>query len=588
MAGNSSFVELGKCLAAAAVLWVALAPLPAGAQILDPQRSVPEPPARPKAPPPDIESRLEQEQQEAFSDGRWGTSGRPSEPLDFSPGSPSAAPTAQFVAGQETLGAWDTATEDEAAEEEPADVIGQEVARLKRTLPVQDGDAVPVGEPLALPDGAIDLAESYPLASEVETPPGLRNPLDIAAFSGVDAGFDPLLLEAVETNPIFSGRAVTLGVDPFLPIGTRIGSFILFNTIEADGDYNSNVFASPEALGDYSLEVRPAARLVSNWSTHAVEVRASGDLSFHDRFPSEDDRAYLVEGLGRLDITRRTNLQGYIGHEEAQESRSAINAISAGTRPDIVVNRGRAAFNHRFNRLTVQLRGAIVDTRYGNDILGGVTQSNADRDYTLYEEAVRPQWEFKPTLYAFTDVAVNQREYSIPAFTDGILRSSTGQRYRVGVAFGNTGAFLRGDVSLGYGRQTPDSPELPIIDGLLIDGNLTWIITPLTQLLLTATSEVAETTTAGSGGVFERTYAAVLSHNFSTRLVGNAGVGYFTRNFVGADLFENQFTAATGLEYYLNRNAVLFGRYEHTAFNTDSFNGNYTAEEVQLGVRLRQ
>ena len=42
-----------------------------------------------------------------------------------------------------------------------------------------------------------------------------------------------------------------------------------------------------------------------------------------------------------------------------------------------------------------------------------------------------------------------------------------------------------------------------------------------------------------------------------------------------------------GLEYFLNRNAVLFGRYQHTAFNTTSFDGNWTGEEVQLGVRLR-
>jgi hypothetical protein len=569
------------------VLWLALAPIPAAAQILDPQRAAPQRPTARPAPPPDIENRLEQEQQEAFSNGSWSTTPRKApEPFALAPESLTTAPTTAFVAGQETLGAWDTATEDVTAEE-PADIVAQEAALLKKTLPPQDGDPVLIGEPLAQPEGVIDLAQSAELTNEQSVFPSLRNPVNIQAFSGADAGFDPLLLEAAETSPIFSGRIGGIGIDPFLPIGTRIGSFTLFSTVEADGDYNSNVFDSPEALGDYALEVRPAARLVSNWSTHAVEVRASGDLSFHDRYPSEDDRAYLVEGLGRLDITRRTNLQGYLAHEEAQESRSAINATSAGSRPDIVVNRARAAFNHRFNRLTVQLRGAVIDTRYGNDIIGGVTQSNADRDYTLYEESVRPQWEFKPTLYAFADVSVNQRDYSIPAFSDGILRSSTGERYRVGVSFGNFGTFLRGEVSLGYGRQTPDS-RLPIIDGLLIDGNLTWVITPLTQLLLTATSEVAETTTVDSGGVFERTYAAVLSHNFSTRLIGSAGIGMFTREFVGAGLYENQFSAATGLEYYLNRNAVLFGRYEHRAFDTNSFDGNYTAEEVQLGVRLRQ
>jgi hypothetical protein len=112
-------------------------------------------------------------------------------------------------------------------------------------------------------------------------------------------------------------------------------------------------------------------------------------------------------------------------------------------------------------------------------------------------------------------------------------------------------------------------------------------VTRLTTLLFTAASEVAETTTVDSGGVMERQYAVEARHSFLTRLIGSAGIGYLTRDFVGGNLNENQFTAAAGLEYFLSREAVLFGRYEHTAFDTTSPNGNYTVEEVQFGVRLR-
>ena len=70
------------------------------------------------------------------------------------------------------------------------------------------------------------------------------------------------------------------------------------------------------------------------------------------------------------------------------------------------------------------------------------------------------KWEFSPNLYLFTDIAFNQRDYDLAALSDGINRSSTGQRYRAGVSFGDIGEILRGDISLGYGRQTPNSPEL--------------------------------------------------------------------------------------------------------------------------------
>jgi hypothetical protein len=316
-------------------------------------------------------------------------------------------------------------------------------------------------------------------------------------------------------------------------------------------------------------------------------LRASGDLSWHTRFPSEDDRAYLLEGLGRVDVTRRTNIQGLVAREFAQESRSAINANTAGTRPNIVVERGRAAFNHRFNRLSVQLRGAIIETSYGDDVIDGLVQSNADRNYLLYEEAFRPRWEFTPNFYLFSDIAFNQRDYSIAAFTDGINRTSDGERYRAGVSFGNTGQILRGEVSLGYGRQTPNSPELDVIDGLLVDGNLTWAVTPLTTLLFTASTDVAETTTVDSGGVMERNYAVEARHSFTSRFIGIGGLGFFTRDFVGAGINENQLTAAVGLEYYMNRHAVLFGRYQHIVFDSSVPISSYTVEEAQIGVRLR-
>ena len=587
MAGHSFSVGcLLRCAAVTGIL-LGLLSAPAAAQILDPQSRTQPPAVRPPLAPAvaDPDEAAAREQEDAFSDGRWGAQVRPAATETGEPVTPEGAPVPEDGDPPQTL--RDTAVEDD--ENSPADVIGAEQVRLSRVPAPLDGDPAPTGEPLDVPDGAINIEEPYAaVSSEDSTLADLRSPADITAFSGVDAGFDPLLLQAQETNLVFSGSSVgPFGIDPFAPLGTRIGSFTLFSALEADGDYNSNLFASPEAVGDTALEVRPSARLVSNWATHALELRASGDLSFHDKYPSEDDRAYLVEALGRIDITRRSDLQGLYAHEEAQEQRSAINATSAGTRPNIVVDRGRASFNQRFNRLTVQLRGAIVDTNYGTNVFDNVVQSNADRDFTLFEQAVRPKWEFSPSFYVFADLAFNQRDYSIAAFTDGINRTSTGERYRTGISFGDTGTILRGEVSLGYGRQTPDNSLLPVIDGLLIDGNLIWRIDGLTTLQLTASTDVAETTTAGSGGVFERLYGAELRHNFSTRLVGSLGLGYFTRDFVGADTFENQFTGAMGLEYFLNRNAVLFGRYQHTAFNTTSFDGNWTGEEVQLGVRLR-
>ena len=595
LAGERKIVWCVLGFAASLGVVLALAPLPAAAQILDPPSRGAEPrrpqlrPTLPAGTTPLEEPSLADEDRRAFEDGRFG-------PRETSPSTADEAAPAedgdQDQAGEQ-IRAEDTSEDasgagDAAAAED--DPMGEAGARPRRILAPQDGDPVAVVEPSAPQDGLIDLNEpTAPIEGQEDiTEADMRSPEDVRAFINEPASYDPLLLQADETNPVFGDSTFQgFALDPFPPIGTKIGSFLLFTTLESDVDYNSNIFASPEAVGDTALEVRPAARLASNWSRHALEVRASGDLSFHDRFQTEDDRAYLVEGLGRLDVTSFTNFQGLIAHELAQESRSAINAQSAGTRPDVNVSRLRGAFNQRFNRLTVQLRGGIIDTAYGNNLFDGTVQSNADRNFKLYDQAVRPKWEFSPYLYAFSDIAFNQRDYGLAAFSDGINRSSTGERYRVGVSFGEISEILRGTFSLGYGRQTPNSSELEVIDGLLIDADLTWQATALTTLQFTATSEVAETTTVDSGGVMERTYGLEARHNFTRYLVGIAGLGYLTRDFVGADTSENQFTAAAGSEYYLNRWAVLFTRYQHTVFDSTQPNSSYTVEEVQAGVRLR-
>jgi len=148
-----------------------------------------------------------------------------------------------------------------------------------------------------------------------------------------------------------------------------------------------------------------------------------------------------------------------ISSQQAFEDRSALDASSVRTRAKILTDRAEATYNQRFNRLSLQLRGSVTGYTYGDTEYQGIVTSNQDRDYTQYEEAARATWQFKPTFSPFVEVAVNQRDYAEAAQSDNINRSSTGERYRFGVSFGNTGAILRGEISLGYGVQTPDNPR---------------------------------------------------------------------------------------------------------------------------------
>lgn len=456
---------------------------------------------------------------------------------------------------------------------------------------VQDGDPNYSAEAAQLRDGIIDTEAEAAVQDGIDpTVVDTRDPQDVALFENPPAGYDPLLFQIEDIDPIRDDRKVRrlATLDPYDPAGVRIGSFVLFPEAEFSSSYYSNVFRAPGAVSDWAADVLPSFRLISNWERHALEFRAAGDLSYYARYSSEDDRGYFFETRGRLDFTRRTNLQALVSHDRSQESRSALNASSVGTRANQTVDRGEAALNHRFNRLSLQLRGSLADYGFGDVENAGQTYSNRDRDYTATEETVRASWEFKPTLSAFTEAAVNRRSYGEVAQSDSISRSSDGQRYRFGLSFGNTGGILRGEVSLGYGVQTPDDHRLKELDGLIIDANAAWRVTELTSLLFNARSDVSETTTKNVGGAFYRYLGIEARHAFRTYLVGSAGLSYATQDSQDGVIDDREIRAMLGAEYFLNRETVLFGRYAHTRLNAAGTESDYDSDEVHIGMKIRR
>ncbi|HVZ03382.1 outer membrane beta-barrel protein [Hyphomicrobium sp.] len=463
-------------------------------------------------------------------------------------------------------------------------------ARPRQRDSIDDGDS---DDPRESSDTDRNFESAEPLSPEdVGDAPRIDTPraANVALFANPPAPPDPLLYQIEDLDPITDNRktARLFRQEPYDPVGIKIGSFVLFPEVDFGTSYYSNVFHAPSAKSDVALDVAPSARLVSNWSRHALEFNVTGVWSFYNQYQTEDDRDYQVEARGRLDITSRANIQALISRQQSFEDRSALDASSVGTRAKIVEDQAEAAYNQRFNRLSLQFRGSINDYTYGSTEDNGIVSSNRDRDYTQYEEASRVMWELKPSLSPFVEVAFNHRDYSEAAQSDGINRTSNGQRYRVGVSFGNDGEILRGEVSLGYGIQTPEDSRLHPVDGLLLDANATWRITPITSILFTAATDVSETTTADVGGAFYHYAGVEVRHELRSYLVASAGLIYSSQNSQDGVINDNEFRETLGLEYYADRNTVLFGRYAHVNFDGVGVPNDYVGDEVRVGVKFRR
>ena len=183
--------------------------------------------------------------------------------------------------------------------------------------------------------------------------------------------------------------------------------------------------------------------------------------------------------------------------------------------------------------------------------------------------------------------AVNDRDYRA-APDDGILRSSTGERYRVGVTFGPQNNTLRGEVSAGWGWQAPRDGRLAEIEGFIVDANLAWRASALTTFLLTARSDFIDTTTTGSFGALSRQAGLEARHTFRRYLIGIAGIRYTVNPYEAVSINERELTTEAGFDYYLNRDAIIFARYQHIDFHSTVGGSTYSDDIVHVGLRVRQ
>jgi len=99
-------------------------------------------------------------------------------------------------------------------------------------------------------------------------------------------------------------------------------------------------------------------------------------------------------------MTWRTNIQARLAHDVRQEGRFAVDANQIGDRTTLTPEATEAALNHRFNPLSVQLRGSFDHIDFGPATGTNVDEvnTNDDPDTRVTEEAVRVTWGFKPTF----------------------------------------------------------------------------------------------------------------------------------------------------------------------------------------------
>jgi hypothetical protein len=383
-------------------------------------------------------------------------------------------------------------------------------------------------------------------------------------------------------------------LDPYAPIGIRLGSFLLFPELEVGANLSNNAPDTEfDTRTDWGPEIKPRVRLDSDWGRHYLGFEANADRIWYSEFPIADTKNYQVLARGRLDVVSRTNLSAEIEKSHTQQNSSAITITDiANANTALDEQHVTAALEHTFNRLTLKLTGTVADYDYADDTdpgLSGDVPLVDINDYRDTEGTLRSTYEFQSSWAGFIETSINERVYREPIAVTGIRRGSTGFVTQAGVNLRLAGT-LFGEIAGGWGEQQPIEDSLDTIKGPVINGDLIWMPTPMTKLEFLARTQIDETSFEDSAGAIDHFFELSLQHAFWRYLVLGVYGSYEVADFASDPQIDRRTKFGATGEYYFNPTMSAYARYEHTDFTSTGGDAgsDFVEDEFWVGLKFRR
>jgi len=388
------------------------------------------------------------------------------------------------------------------------------------------------------------------------------------------------------------GETVTTRQRPeVIPLGMRVGTFLLFPKLSVTESYDDNIFRTEsDEKSDFITVVKPEFNLRSDWNNHAFNLRGDASFGRFLRREKENYENFNVDVDGRYDITRNILVFGFLGYSQLSEDRGSPDDVGGVDPTEYDVRRGSVRYFHRLNRVSFRLDAAAQKYDFDDVATGLATRANNDdRDRLQTQVALRAGYEIVPEYEAFVRGTVNNRAYSTQVDDSGFSRDSQGYEMVAGVAVDLTGITF-GDVFVGYREQWFDDDNLSTIEGITAGANITWNVTPLTTLHGGVVRRVEETTTAGSGGYFATRYSVSADHELLRNLLLNASVALTGNDYQQIDREDWTYEAGLSARYLMNRNFYATVGYQYTQRERNAALGDdadYKQNVVTVRVELQ-
>ncbi len=406
-------------------------------------------------------------------------------------------------------------------------------------------------------------------------------PIDAEIDRRLDPGVEPVAaIEDLDRAP---------DLDPYAPLGLRLGSFIVRPSVETGLTATSNANSSPDGgsaiLSESTLRITAA----SDWATNSATLDAFGN--FRESISGEDVSETFagVTGTTSVDIGNDLRLNAAVAYTMRPETAASPNAIEdVATQPIEQALVGDLGVEKALGKARFGIAGHVDREWFGDaELASGTTISQADRDNTLATVNLRAGYEISPALTPFTELALGRREYDEPTDQSGFERSADHLGIRAGLEF-DRGDKFAGTVALGWLQETPDDETLPEISVPSVDAAIRWSPVRGTDVRLDGLTTIEGATDPGETGSVLYAGRLAVERQMRANLTGNVALGIGYRDYVGEVGHDVIFTAEAGATYWLNRYLGLVGRLRHESQTSSLPDRDYTTNSVFLGLRAQR
>ena len=303
------------------------------------------------------------------------------------------------------------------------------------------------------------------------------------------------------------GTGALAQTDPFAAVGFRMGTWQVFSSVEQTVGYSTNIDGVAQGKSGAFSQTDVDVSLQSDWSRHSARIDANGSFLTPLGSDGQDiPSAGVTAGLN-LDVIDGVSIDLGALYNYTTESVTSTNITSsAASRPGVHTTGASLGVARTGQKLSYALRGSVTRSDYeAIELTSGASESQGDRNNTLYTLNGRVGYEISPAISPFIEGELSLRDYDRDLDRNGEDRHSIIMGARAGVAI-DLGEKLSGEIAVGYRAEDFADPALETLDGITLDGNVVWSPMRDTTLTLTTRTDFSSSTTAGQNGsvVFDR------------------------------------------------------------------------------------